>query len=278
VINNVETWATIAPIVERGAAWFTSLGTPGSPGTKVFSLVGKVRSTGLVEVPMGTSLRRLVQDVGGGVPEGRTLKAVQTGGPSGGCIPERLADATVDFDELTRLGSMMGSGGLIVMDDRTCMVDVARYFTEFLASESCGKCLPCREGLGHLRSILRRICEGRGAEADIDLLDEVADVVADCSLCGLGTTAANPVKSTVRHFRDEYLAHVTERRCPAGVCRALIAYRITEACTGCGTCRKLCPAEAIRGEKKAVHAIDVAACTRCGVCMAACKEAAIVAE
>jgi NADH-quinone oxidoreductase subunit F len=254
------------------------MGTDGSKGTKVFSLVGKVRATGLVEVPMGTTLRQLVDDVGGGVPEGRALKAVQTGGPSGGCIPAELSDTPVDFDALKDLGSMMGSGGLIVMDDRTCMVDVARYFTEFLASESCGRCMPCREGLGHLRAILRRICEGEARPGDVDLLEEVADTVADTALCGLGQTAANPVRSTLRYFRDEYLEHVQSRRCPAGACRALVTFRITEACTGCGTCRKLCPAEAIAGEKKAQHTIDGELCTRCGVCLAACKDAAVVAE
>jgi NADH-quinone oxidoreductase subunit F len=278
LINNVETWATVAPIVEQGAEWFRGLGTAGSPGTKVFSLVGKVRSTGLVEVPMGTTLRTLVDDVGGGVPAGRVLKAVQTGGPSGGCIPAALADIPVDFDELQAVGSMMGSGGLIVMDDRTCMVDVARYFTDFLARESCGKCLPCRDGLTHMRALLARICRGEGRSADIDLLADVAEVVADGSLCGLGQTAANPVRSTLRYFRDEYEAHVRERRCPAGVCRDLVTYRITEACTGCRTCARLCPVAAIAGEKKERHVIDAARCTRCGVCLAACKDDAVVAE
>jgi NADH-quinone oxidoreductase subunit F len=277
IINNVETWATIAPIMTRGADWFSRLGTPGSPGTKVFSLVGKVRSTGLVEVPMGTTLRQLVEEVGGGVPEGRTLKAVQTGGPSGGCIPADLTDIAVDFDALRTVGSMMGSGGLIVMDDRTCMVDVARYFTEFLARESCGKCLPCRDGLAHLRSLLRKICEGKGSASDLDLLEDLGRVVADCSLCGLGQTAANPVMSTLRYFRQEYEAHV-EGRCPAGVCRALVTYRITDACTGCRVCAKLCPVEAISGEKKALHRIDTNACTRCGICLAACPDGAVVAE
>jgi NADH:ubiquinone oxidoreductase subunit F (NADH-binding)/NAD-dependent dihydropyrimidine dehydrogenase PreA subunit len=227
---------------------------------------------------MGTTLRQLVDDVGGGVPEGRTFKAVQTGGPSGGCIPSELADIPVDFDELQAVGSMMGSGGLIVMDDHTCMVDVARYFTDFLARESCGKCLPCRDGLTHVRSLLTKICKGQGTAADIDLLDEVAETVADCSLCGLGQTAANPVKSTLKYFRSEYEAHVHEHRCPAGVCRDLVTFRITDACTGCRTCAKLCPVEAITGEKKKLHHIDNDACTRCGVCMAACKDDAVVAE
>jgi NAD-dependent dihydropyrimidine dehydrogenase PreA subunit len=203
---------------------------------------------------------------------------VQTGGPSGGCIPARLADTRVDFDALTGLGSMMGSGGLIVMDDRTCMVDVARYFTAFLASESCGRCLPCREGLGQLRDVLTRICKGQGVEADLGLLGDLAEVVGDCSLCGLGQTAPNPVRSTLLHFRGEYEAHVREKRCPAGVCRDLVTFRITDACTGCGVCRGLCPAGAIAGEKKERHVVDPDACTRCGLCLAACKDAAVVAE
>jgi NADH-quinone oxidoreductase subunit F len=278
LINNVETWATIAPIIRQGSAWFSELGTEGSKGTKVFSLVGKVRSTGLVEVPMGTTLRQLVEEVGGGVPAGRTFKAVQTGGPSGGCIPADQADIPVDFDKLQAMGSMMGSGGLIVMDDRTCMVDVARYFTDFLAHESCGKCMPCRDGLAHLREVLTRICSGQGQQSDLALLEEVAEMVGDCSLCGLGQTAANPVKSTLRFFRDEYEAHVLEGRCPAGVCRDLVTFRITEACTGCRTCAKLCPVQAISGERKQLHVIDGETCTRCGICQAACRDDAVVAE
>ena len=278
LINNVETWATVAPILSKGADWFVSLGTERSKGTKVFSLVGKVRSTGLVEVPMGTTLRTLVDEVGGGVPEGRTLKAVQTGGPSGGCIPAPLVDLPIDFDELQAAGSMMGSGGLIVMDDRTCMVDVARYFTDFLCNESCGRCLPCRDGLTHLKALLDRICAGGGREGDLELLDEVAEMVADCSLCGLGQTAANPVRSTLRSFRDEYEAHIHDKRCPAGVCRDLVTFRITDACTGCRVCVKLCPVSAISGERKQRHQLDIEACTRCGVCQAACPDDAIVAE
>jgi len=278
VINNVETWATVAPILRYGSRWFAALGTQGSKGTKVFSLVGKVRSTGLCEVPMGTTLRQLVEEVGGGVPEGRTLKAVQTGGPSGGCIPAVLADIPVDFDELQRVGSMMGSGGLIVMDDRTCMVDVARYFTTFLARESCGKCLPCRDGLTHMRSLLGGICEGRGTDDDLVLLEAVARTVADLSLCGLGQTAANPVLSTLRHFRGEYEAHIRERRCPAGVCRSLVTFRISDGCDGCRVCATHCPVEAIAGEKKQRHVIDEQKCTRCGVCLAACPIGAVVAE
>ena len=278
LINNVETWSTVAPIIRESSAWFSELGTEGSKGTKVFSLVGKVRSTGLVEVPMGTTLRQLVEEVGGGVPEGRTLKAVQTGGPSGGCIPEQLADIPVDFDELGKVGSMMGSGGLIVMDDHTCLVDVARYFTDFLAQESCGKCLPCRDGLTHLRTLLTNICSGKGKESDLALLEDLAHVVADCSLCGLGQTAANPVLSTLEHFREEYEAHVRDKRCPAGVCRELVTFSITEACTGCRVCAKLCPVEAISGEKKQRHRIDQKKCTQCGVCLASCKDQAVVAE
>ncbi len=280
VLNNVETWANVPPIVLKGADWFAAMGTGdvkenpwnGSSGTKVFSLVGKVRNTGLVEVPMGITLREIIEDVGGGVPEGRTFKAVQTGGPSGGCIPASHLDMPVDFDSLTALGSMMGSGGMIVMDDRTCMVDVARYFVDFLVDESCGKCTPCREGLYALSRILHRICEGAGREEDLALLEELCDTVKDASLCQLGGSAPNPVLSTLKYFRDEYETHIREKRCPAGVCKALISYRIlADACTGCGACVKPCPTAAITGERKKAHAIDADKCIRCGICFEVCK-------
>jgi len=280
VLNNVETWANVPPIVLKGADWFASMGTGdvkqnpwnGSSGTKVFSLVGKVRNTGLVEVPMGITLREIIEDVGGGVPEGRTFKAVQTGGPSGGCIPASRLDMPVDFDSLTALGSMMGSGGMIVMDDRTCMVDVARYFVDFLVDESCGKCTPCREGLFALSRILHRICEGAGRDEDLALLEELCDTVKEASLCQLGGSAPNPVLSTLKYFRDEYEAHIREKRCPAGVCKSLISYRIlADACTGCGACVKPCPTAAITGDRKKTHTIDAEKCIRCGICFEVCK-------
>ncbi len=280
VLNNVETWANVPPILEKGAEWFAGMGTGdvkdnpwnGSSGTKVFSLVGKVRNTGLVEVPMGITLREIIEDVGGGVPDGRTFKAVQTGGPSGGCIPASHLDMPVDFDSLTELGSMMGSGGMIVMDDRTCMVDVARYFVDFLVDESCGKCTPCREGLFALSRILRRICDGHGEDGDLDMLEAICDTVRETSLCQLGGSAPNPVLSTLKFFRDEYVAHIREKRCPAGVCKPLISYRILDPeCTGCGACVKPCPTAAITGEKKKTHAIDADKCIRCGICFEVCK-------
>jgi len=272
VLNNVETWANVPLIISRGAEWFAAIGTENSRGTKLFSLVGTVRNTGLVEVPMGTPLGEIVNDIGGGVPEGRSLKAVQTGGPSGGCIPAELMQLPVDFDSLQDAGSMMGSGGMIVMDDSACMVDVARYFVEFLVDESCGKCSSCREGLKHMHAILNRICAGHGRESDIALLEDLCDVIANASLCGLGTSAPNPVLSTLRYFRGEYEAHIHDRKCPAKVCKALLRYEIIpENCTGCGACRKRCPAEAISGEKKAVHVIDPGRCIKCGMCVDACK-------
>jgi len=270
-LNNVETWATVPLIINKGADWFTSIGTAGSKGTKIFSLVGKVNNTGLVEVPMGMTLREIIYDIGGGIRQGKKFKAVQTGGPSGGCLPESLLDIPVDFDELTNVGLMMGSGGMIVMDEDDCMVDVARYFLTFLAEESCGKCIPCREGIRQMLHILNRICDGQGQTGDIELLEELSEVVQDASLCALGTTAPNPVLSTIRYFRDEYEAHVKERRCPAGVCKALISYYIQpERCQACLRCLRECPVAAITGGKNLVHVIDQDKCTKCGTCLEVC--------
>jgi NADH-quinone oxidoreductase subunit F len=270
VLNNVETWANVPLIITRGAKTFASIGTEKSKGTKIFSLVGKVNNTGLVEVPMGMSLREIVFDIGGGIRGGKAFKAVQTGGPSGGCVPESLLDIPVDFDELTKVGSMMGSGGMIVMDEDTCMVDVARYFTAFLTEESCGKCAACRLGLDQMKQILDRICEGKGVPEDIPALEELFEVLDDGSLCGLGKSAANPVRSTLQHFRAEYEAHINDKHCPAGVCRDLITYQIDETCNGCTLCLKVCPENAITGEKKEHHHIDTEACNRCGLCVATC--------
>ncbi len=270
-LNNVETWATVPLIIERGADWFAGIGTEKSKGTKIFSLVGKVNNTGLVEVPMGMTLRRVVYDIGGGIPDKKEFKAVQTGGPSGGMIPEELLDLPVDFDELAEVGSMMGSGGMIVMDEDTCMVDTARYYLNFLAEESCGKCSPCREGIYQMLAVLNRICAGGGRDGDIERLEEISEVVKGFSLCALGGTAPNPVLSTIRHFREEYRAHIEEKRCPGGVCKALISYYIDpDKCQGCMICLRNCPAEAIRGGKKVVHVVDQAKCTKCGACMDVC--------
>jgi len=276
-LNNVETWANIPFIINNGGDWFAGIGTEKSKGTKIFSLVGKITNTGLVEVPMGATLREIVYDIGGGVPNGKKFKAIQTGGPSGGCIPEAYLDMPVDFDELTKLGSMMGSGGMIVMDESTCMVDLARYFTNFLVSESCGKCVPCREGLRKMKDILDDIAAGRGQEGDIELLESLAKAIKDGSLCALGGSAPNPVLSTIRYFRDEYEAHINEKRCPAGVCKALISYSVDAAkCTGCTLCAKVCPVGAATGQKKKVHKIDPDKCTRCGACKESCQFDAII--
>ena len=275
-INNVETWANIPLIIRNGAEWFASLGTRSSKGTKIFSLVGKVNNTGLVEVPMGIPLRDIIYKIGGGIPKGKKFKAVQTGGPSGGCIPESLIDLPIDFDELKKVGSMMGSGGMIVMDEDTCMVDIARYFLDFLKDESCGKCTSCREGIAQMHAILTDICEGRGKESDLELLEELAEVVKDTSLCQLGGTAPNPVLSTLRYFRDEYNAHIMDKKCPARVCKALIQYSvIEEKCTGCGLCAKKCPQGAILGERKKPHIIDQSRCIKCGICFDSCRFDAI---
>jgi NADH:ubiquinone oxidoreductase subunit F (NADH-binding)/(2Fe-2S) ferredoxin/ferredoxin len=270
-LNNVETWATVPLIINKGADWFAQLGTQGSKGTKIFSLVGKVNNTGLVEVPMGITLRDIIYKVGGGIPGDKKFKAVQTGGPSGGCIPEKQLDMKVDFDELAKAGSMMGSGGMIVMDEDTCMVDVARYFLDFLSDESCGKCVPCREGIRQMLKILTNISKGEGKEGDIELLEELSQVTRDASLCALGKTAANPVLSTIHYFRDEYEAHIKEKRCPAYVCKALTSYYIDpEKCQACMICFRQCPAGAISGGKNQIHVIDQEKCTKCGTCFEAC--------
>jgi NADH-quinone oxidoreductase subunit F len=275
-INNVETWANVPLIIRQGSQWFSSIGTEKSKGTKIFSLVGRVKNTGLVEVPMGISLKKIIFDIGGGPQNGKKIKAVQTGGPSGGCIPASLFDLPVDFDSLTQVGSMMGSGGMIVMDEGTCMVDVAKYFTHFLEEESCGKCLPCREGLKRMREILDGITEGKGNGESLSLLEELARVVADTSLCGLGKTAPNPILSGLRYFRSEFEDHVYRKRCPAAVCTPLIQYSILEGdCTGCGACKKVCPTQAVDGERKKSHRILSELCTKCGSCKDVCKANAV---
>jgi len=276
-LNNVETWANVPLIINRGADWYREIGTEGSKGTKIFSLVGKINNTGLIEVPMGITLREIIYDIGGGIRKGKKFKAVQTGGPSGGCIPEEHLDLPVDFDALTAVGSMMGSGGMIVMDEDTCMVDVAKYFLGFLKEESCGKCVPCREGIKRMHHILTEITEGRGKPEHLEILEDLGNLLKETALCGLGTTAPNPVLSTLKYFREEYEAHIYEKRCPAGVCRALVQYSIDEEkCIGCGRCKRECPAEAITGEKKQPHRIDPEKCVKCGACYEVCPEGAVV--
>jgi NADH:ubiquinone oxidoreductase subunit F (NADH-binding)/(2Fe-2S) ferredoxin/Pyruvate/2-oxoacid:ferredoxin oxidoreductase delta subunit len=276
VLNNVETYANVPLIIRNGADWFRSIGSPKNTGTKVFSLVGKVRNTGLIEVAMGTTLREIIYDIGGGIIDGRPFKAVQTGGPSGGCLPDSMLDMPVDFDSLTAVGSMMGSGGMIVMDDKTCMVDVARYFLNFLVSESCGKCVPCREGLYQLHKLTEKVCEGRATEADLEKMEQLSEMVVVGSLCGLGKSGPNPLLSTIKYFREEYLAHIRDKRCPAGVCRALITYTVNpEKCTGCVACITACAYNAISGKKKEAHVINQELCEQCGACVAVCTYDAI---
>jgi NADH:ubiquinone oxidoreductase subunit F (NADH-binding) len=279
ILNNVETIANVAQIIANGGEWFAGLGTEGSKGTKVFALTGAVRNVGLVEVPMGTTLNSLVFDIGGGIPNDRDFKAAQLGGPSGGCLPKELLDVEIDYDSLTQAGAMMGSGGVVIMDDQTCMVDTAKFFNSFTVEESCGKCTPCREGLQRMHDILDRICKGQGVEEDVPRLEELAASIKDASLCGLGQTAPNPVLTVLRYFRDEVEAHVRDKVCPAGVCPDLVTYEIDqEKCKMCGLCRKKCPVEAIEGAPKEMHKIIQEKCIRCGACYEACptKFSAIV--
>lgn len=277
VLNNVETWANVPLIMGKGTDWYTKIGTENSKGTKIFSLVGNINNTGLVEVPMGIKLREIIYDIGGGIPKNKRFKAVQTGGPSGGCIPESLIDLPVDFDELTKAGSMMGSGGMIVMDENTCMVDVARYFMNFLEEESCGKCVPCREGIVRCLEILNNICTGKGKIEDISLLEEISGTIRDFSLCALGQTAPNPILTTLKYFRPEYEAHINEKKCPSGVCKDLIEYMIDpDKCNGCMACLKFCPGDAISGKKKEPHTLDKSNCIKCGACFDVCRFDAVI--
>ena len=283
VLNNVETYANIPQIILKGADWFKSIGTEKSKGTKVFALGGKIKNTGLVEVPMGTTLRHIIEEIGGGIPGGKKFKAAQTGGPSGGCIPAHLIDTPIDYDNLLEIGSMMGSGGLIVMDEDNCMVDIARFFLDFTVDESCGKCTPCRVGTKRLLEILDKIIAGKGELEDLDRLEELSNYIKSASLCGLGQTAPNPVLSTLRYFREEYIAHIVDKKCPAGVCKSLLSFSIDpDKCIGCGMCAKNCPASAITrtdyvapGHKLASFAIDTSKCVKCGACLPTCKFKAI---
>ena len=277
ILNNVETWANVNPIILKGAKWFSSIGTETSPGTKVFALGGKITNVGLVEVPMGTTLREIVEEIGGGIPGGKKFKAAQTGGPSGGCIPAECIDTPIDYDSLLAIGSMMGSGGMIILDEDTCMVDIAKFYLEFTADESCGKCTPCRIGTKRLLQLLTKITEGKGEPEDLDKIEELAAHMKQSSLCALGQSAPNPVLSTLRYFRKEYEEHILEKRCAAGVCKALMTYYVTpEKCKGCTLCARNCPVKAISGSVKQPHVIDTSKCVKCGLCMANCKFGAIV--
>ena len=279
ILNNVETWANIPQIIINGPKWFASMGTEKSKGTKVFALGGKINNTGLVEIPMGTTLRTVIEDIGGGIPNGKKFKAAQTGGPSGGCIPAEHFDIPIDYDNLISIGSMMGSGGLIVMDEDTCMVDIAKFFLQFTVDESCGKCTPCRVGTKRLLELLEKITDGRGTLEDIDKMEELCYYLKDNALCGLGQTAPNPVLSTLRYFRDEYIEHVVNKRCPAGVCKKLITYKIDPVkCKGCTLCARNCPVDAIEGQVKVAHSIDTSKCVKCGTCIDKCRFGAIYKE
>ena len=279
ILNNVETWANIPQIILNGPEWFASMGTEKSKGTKVFALGGKINNTGLVEIPMGTTLRTVIEDIGGGIPNGKKFKAAQTGGPSGGCIPAEHFDIPIDYDNLLSIGSMMGSGGLIVMDEDTCMVDIAKFFLQFTVDESCGKCTPCRVGTKRLLELLEKITDGRGTLEDIDKMEELCYYIKENALCGLGQTAPNPVLSTLRYFRDEYIEHVVTTRCPAGVCKKLITYKIDPVkCKGCTLCARNCPADAIEGQVKVAHSIDTSKCVKCGTCIDKCRFGAIYKE
>jgi NADH:ubiquinone oxidoreductase subunit F (NADH-binding) len=276
VLNNVETFANIPQIILKGSDWYRKIGTERSKGTKVFALGGKINRTGLVEIPIGTPLREVIEDIGGGIPNGKAFKAVQTGGPSGGCISAEHLDVKIDYDTLQELGSIMGSGGMIVLDEDNCMVDIARFFLDFTVDESCGKCTPCREGTKKMLEILEKITTGNGTLEDLDRLETLGLIIKDTALCGLGKTAPNPVISTLRYFREEYEKHVVDKSCPAGVCKELLQFYITDTCIGCGACKRVCPVNAISGDKRQLHVIDTDQCIRCGACEEACPIDAII--